>query len=378
MRVLRIALFGAAVLGAYCQEPDAESSSGKEGGAAGEETGEGGKSRKELAQGLSFCEYDNCYELLGVRPESGPIPIKRAYRRLASQWHPDKCTGGDVEKCRELFPKYANAYDVLSNSEMRKNYDYVLANPYEFPSFYLKYSRPKYAPKSDLRFVFFITLLGAAGAHHFLKRSTYEQAIARMKKDPRARYQERLKALVSKVPVEKPPPSPTKEVVTKEASGKPASGGRGEAAAAKVNKAAQKSEELERRKKVAEAQLEAEMADELGLAPPILADNVAISVFKLPLTVSSYTLWLMAGGMREPAYMTRRALGLSADEWDSYDEAEQTELLARELWVSDNLATYEEEMSSSERGKPKSGKQKREARAQKKAARNPTSTIPDD
>jgi DnaJ-class molecular chaperone len=48
---------------------------------------------------------------------------------LAAEWHPDKCPGGDVEKCREEFPKYANAYEILSNSEMRKNYDYVLANP---------------------------------------------------------------------------------------------------------------------------------------------------------------------------------------------------------------------------------------------------------
>ena len=28
---------------------------------------------------------------------------------------------------------------------MRKNYNYVLDNPYEFPGFYLKYSRPQYA-----------------------------------------------------------------------------------------------------------------------------------------------------------------------------------------------------------------------------------------
>ena len=32
------------------------------------------KSRKELAEGKSYCEYDNCYELLGVQPDAGPIP----------------------------------------------------------------------------------------------------------------------------------------------------------------------------------------------------------------------------------------------------------------------------------------------------------------
>ena len=38
----------------------------------------GGKTRKELAEGKSYCEYDNCYELLGVTPESGPIPSARS------------------------------------------------------------------------------------------------------------------------------------------------------------------------------------------------------------------------------------------------------------------------------------------------------------
>ena len=74
-----------------------------------EDVREDGKNRKELAQGKSYCEYDNCYELLGVSPTSGPIPIKRAYRKLAAKYHPDRCPGGDLAECKRLFPKYANA-----------------------------------------------------------------------------------------------------------------------------------------------------------------------------------------------------------------------------------------------------------------------------
>ena len=326
------------------------------------DTGDGDKSRKELAEGKAYCEYDNCYELLGVEPTAGPIPIKRAYRRLAAEWHPDKCPGGDVPKCKELFPKYANAYEILSSSEMRKNYDYVLANPYEFPTFYMRYSRPKYAPKSDLRFVLVLTVLAAAGVQYLLKRAVYDQALGAVKKDPRMRYNERLKEIMA----QQSKASPAK---------KPTSGGRGETSGStKANKS--KAEESDKKKKLAEEALEAELAAELP-PPPSMADNVAVDLFKAPLTITYTFLWALSGGMREPGYMTRKALGYTADEWASYDEAEVAELIGKELWVADNLAAYEEELAEAERkGKgAKTGKEKRQQRLAKKMKANPSAPV---
>ena len=311
---------------------DKPSSAGK-----GEQLGEDGetKSRKEMAEGHSYCEYDNCYELLGVETDAGPIPIKRAYRRLASQWHPDRCPGGDYAKCKEWFPRYANAYEVLSTPEMRKNYDYVLANPYEFPGFYMKYSRPRYAPKSDLRFVLVLTLLAATAVHYFLKHAIYEQALATVKKDPRMRYHERLKEILARQ-------------------------------SAKSPKKTAKGDEADKRKKAAEAELALELAAEMP-PPPVLADTIAVQVFKAPLTLVYTLLWALGGGMREPEYMTRKALGLSAAEWESMDDAERQSFLQMELWVADKLAAYNEEIASDEKsGKVKSGKEKRAERQQKK------------
>lgn len=324
-----------------------------------------GKTRKELAEGKSYCEYDNCYELLGVTPESGPIPIKRAYRRLAAEWHPDKCASGDIAKCREVFPKYANAYEVLSNSEMRKNYDYVLANPYEFPGFYLRYSRPKYAPKSDLRTVLVLTLLAAAGVQYLIKHSMYEQALAAVKKDPRMRYNERVKEIMTRMEKSSTP----KKL--------PSGGARGDAGSTKHNKT--KAEEAEKKRKAAEEQLELELASELP-PPPSFYDNIAVDAFKAPLTLTYSVLWVIGGGMREPGYRTRKALGMSAAEWADVDEAEQAELVGRELWISENLEAYEEEIAAADaKGKgPKSGKEKREQRARKKQLRNPSTMVIED
>lgn len=61
------------------------------------------------------------YEVLGVDRGASQADLKRAYRRLAQQYHPDKC-GGDKE-AEEKFKEAANAYQVLSNEEQRALYD---------------------------------------------------------------------------------------------------------------------------------------------------------------------------------------------------------------------------------------------------------------
>jgi curved DNA-binding protein len=59
----------------------------------------------------------NPYQTLGVNQTATPDEIKRAYRKLASQHHPDK--GGDKSKFQEI----QSAYDTLSNPQKRAGYD---------------------------------------------------------------------------------------------------------------------------------------------------------------------------------------------------------------------------------------------------------------
>jgi molecular chaperone DnaJ len=58
------------------------------------------------------------YQVLGVERSATPAEIKRAYRRLAHQYHPDK-GGGDEEK----FKQVNEAYQVLSDETKRAQYD---------------------------------------------------------------------------------------------------------------------------------------------------------------------------------------------------------------------------------------------------------------
>src|SRR6187200_1732856 len=60
------------------------------------------------------------YELLGVPKNAGADEIKRAFRRLARELHPDVSQEPDAE---QRFREVVEAYEVLSNSERRELYD---------------------------------------------------------------------------------------------------------------------------------------------------------------------------------------------------------------------------------------------------------------
>jgi molecular chaperone DnaJ len=61
---------------------------------------------------------DNYYEILGVPENASDEEIKKAFRELAKKYHPDRA-GGDAEK----FKKIVEAYRVLSDQKLRREYD---------------------------------------------------------------------------------------------------------------------------------------------------------------------------------------------------------------------------------------------------------------
>jgi len=66
------------------------------------------------------------YDILGVSPESDDNEIKKAFRKAALLWHPDKhasSTDHKKHEAEEMFKKVGKAYEVLSDPEKRQMYD---------------------------------------------------------------------------------------------------------------------------------------------------------------------------------------------------------------------------------------------------------------
>lgn len=87
----------------------------------------------------------NYYKVLGISPSARQDEIKKAYRKLAHQYHPDKNTAGKAGE--EHFRLIKEAYEVLSNPQKKREYDFLFkqqtVSPYAFTRETAGFHRPK-------------------------------------------------------------------------------------------------------------------------------------------------------------------------------------------------------------------------------------------
>ena len=104
-------------------------------------------------------QYKNYYDILGVDKNASIDEIKKAYRKLAKQFHPDANPGNN--QAENKFKDINEAYEVLGDQEKRKKYD-TLGNNMNFRNFdpsqvggYKTEYRTDSSPFSDFFNVFF-------------------------------------------------------------------------------------------------------------------------------------------------------------------------------------------------------------------------------
>jgi len=263
-----------------------------------------------------YCGQDECYELLGVPRWADAAAIKKAYRRLALKWHPDKNRSPEAP---ERFRKISRAHEVLSDDSLRRAYDYFLDNPEDAYTNYYQYYQAVYAPKTPLWAVVVGVLVFLSGLQYVNQHWSYATTWRMI------RYQHTFKRRVNELL---------------------------EAEAASFKRKLSKAEKEVLRERIEKKVFESEVrVAGSGSRKPSVWRLVGVRVVLLPVTIVTGIYGLLRWhwrftvrgeeyGEAELVYLTCRALRLPDGEWELMDARRQQQLLARELWRPERLQEY--------------------------------------
>lgn len=126
-----------------------------------------------------FCGKENCFEILGIQRNASKGEVRRAYRRLSAEKHPDKRPGD--EEALDEFRRIGTAYETLTDDAKRAKYEDYLDNPGKYLKYLIENAKEVYAPKSNV-FLVITGIIGIATLIHWLNMNhTYKQTLLKLK-----------------------------------------------------------------------------------------------------------------------------------------------------------------------------------------------------
>ncbi|MFQ5645424.1 MAG: DnaJ C-terminal domain-containing protein [bacterium] len=112
---------------------------------------------------------DDYYSILGINKNASPEEIKKAYRKLALKYHPDRNRGENAEN---RFKKISEAYAVLSNPQKKKQYD-----SFGSEGFHRRFSADDIFRGFDIDEIFkdfnLGSFAGSSGGRHYRQNGTF-------------------------------------------------------------------------------------------------------------------------------------------------------------------------------------------------------------
>jgi len=307
-----------------------------------------------------FCGKYDCYKILGFDYESfgkehpSKKEITQRYRTLSRLWHPDK--NKKRADAKERFVKIARAYEVLTDEEKRKEYDFMRYNQEAYMKKYGSDVMWTYAPKSDTLMVIVGLLVLGSVISWFIQKQQWQNVADKL-----------IKAAVEDLGMGKGGSSESKslrdealkileEQEKKKTENDDTNGDAGVSKKEKKKKmkltASEKRKQLEDSLRPIVTKLVEKMDDfGAGYHKPTWKDLMVVKIAIFPVVFAKGIAWNTLYGIRrirkvplsdeEREVLTRRAIGEIS--WTAASEEEQKEMITRDLWVGQNMLDWEEE-----------------------------------
>jgi len=308
-----------------------------------------------------FCGEFDCYKILGFDYESyGRVKpdkktITKRYRRLGREWHPDK---SKHKNAKERFVKIARAYEVLTNQEVRAEYDKMR---YDQEAYFQKYGTSvlwSYAPQSDVTLVLLALFVLGNVASWYMQKHRWQMVATRLTKAAVEDWSPSMGGSnESKQLREQALEILAKREESTEVSETPATSSPSKASK-KGSKGKQKVSMKEKKQKeqVLLEPIVVELVNEMkdfggGFHQPTWEDLLIVGLVKLPFRLAAGTWWQLKYTLRrlqkldlseeEKEILTERAVGPVS--WDVASDEDRVEMIKRELWIKENLLDWKEE-----------------------------------
>lgn len=312
-----------------------------------------------------FCGPYDCYKILGFDYETYHANAKPAkkqitqrYRKLSRAWHPDK---SKFPNAKERFVQIARAYEVLTTSKTREEYD---ALRYDQEAYFRKYGSSvlwNYAPKSDTTVVLIILVIALnvvswyaqqhrwnLVANRLIQAATEDWSI----REGGSTESQSLRAQATEILEKQQKAEATKSSEDAASSSKDKAPQASSKKKAKLSAKERKKQEQELLRPIVCDLVHAMDDFGAGFHKPTYKDLLAYKcVATWPLTIVQGTVWHMAYWTRrlrgielneeEKAVLTERSVGYVF--WEGSSEEERLQLIKRELWIAENFREWSEE-----------------------------------
>ncbi|KAL3792105.1 hypothetical protein HJC23_013379 [Cyclotella cryptica] len=313
-----------------------------------------------------FCGQYDCYKILGFDYFSwGDDPpslkdITKSYRSLSRQWHPDKNKG---KGAREKFVAIAKAYEILTNSDKRKEYDHFRDRPDEYFRKYGSGVLWQYAPKSDATFIIIIILAVGSAFTYYAQKSKWQRIADHLIKAAVEDLSPREGGSAESIEIREQAleilAEMKKESVTTEQSdnGVNTTKNLKTGEKKKKEKASKVSSKEKKEKNKEELRpIIVKLVNEIhdfgaGFHKPTLQDLLIVRMVKWPYHLTKSAVWWSKYALRrlknlelndeERETLTINAVGEVA--WVAASEEDRCNMLKMDLWITENLVSWKEE-----------------------------------